>query len=66
MSSTSPDEQVPLPGQWPVDPQEEQPISEDKIWVDGCFDFTHHGKKRNALSGPRTFLVCNLLTCYVL
>lgn len=46
MSSTSPEEQIPLPGQWPVDPQEDQPISEDKIWVDGCFDFTHHGKRR--------------------
>lgn len=33
----------PPPGKWPVDPQEDVPISEDRIWVDGCFDFTHHG-----------------------
>lgn len=47
--ATSPDEQVPLPGQWPVDPQEDVPISEDRIWVDGCFDFSHHGKINTAL-----------------
>lgn len=38
------DEQIPLPGQWPVDPQDDVPVSEDRIWVDGCFDFSHHGK----------------------
>lgn len=43
MGSSS-DEQIPLPGQWPVDPQEDVPISEDRIWVDGCFDFSHHGE----------------------
>ncbi|OJJ49511.1 hypothetical protein ASPZODRAFT_59036 [Penicilliopsis zonata CBS 506.65] len=37
------DGQVPQPGQWPVDPQEDMPVSEGRIWVDGCFDFTHHG-----------------------
>lgn len=42
--ATPSDEQIPLPGQWPVDPQEDVPISEDRIWVDGCFDFSHHGK----------------------
>lgn len=46
MDSTSPEEQIPLPGQWPVDPQEDVPISEDRLWVDGCFDFSHHGKSR--------------------
>lgn len=35
---------VPNPGEWPVDPQEEQEIRKDRIWVDGCFDFAHHGK----------------------
>jgi ethanolamine-phosphate cytidylyltransferase len=45
MDTTPLDEQVPLPGQWPVDPQEDIPISEDRIWVDGCFDFSHHGKQ---------------------
>ncbi|KAJ5813899.1 Cytidylyltransferase [Penicillium pulvis] len=43
MDVTPLDEQIPAPGQWPVDPQEDVPISEDRIWVDGCFDFSHHG-----------------------
>lgn len=30
-----------LPG--PVDPLTDVKISEDRIWVDGCFDFAHHG-----------------------
>ncbi|SMQ55652.1 unnamed protein product [Zymoseptoria tritici ST99CH_1A5] len=34
---------IPEPGQWPIDPQEDIPISERRIWVDGCFDFFHHG-----------------------
>jgi len=34
---------VPAPGCWPVDPQEDIQISKDRIWVDGCFDFAHHG-----------------------
>ena len=34
---------VPIPGEWPVDPQNDVKISEDRIWVDGCFDFAHHG-----------------------
>lgn len=37
------DDEVPQSGHWPVDPQEEQPIDKTKIWVDGCFDFAHHG-----------------------
>ena len=36
---------VPEPGHWPVDPQEDVPISKDRIWIDGCFDFSHHGTK---------------------
>lgn len=47
--ATLPDEQIPLAGQWPVDPQEDLPISQDRIWVDGCFDFSHHGKINTAL-----------------
>ena len=35
---------VPEPGQWPVDPQEDQDIQKDRIWIDGCFDFAHHGR----------------------
>ncbi|KAJ5134067.1 hypothetical protein N7526_005432 [Penicillium atrosanguineum] len=47
------DEQIPLPGQWPVDPQEDVPISEDRIWVDGCFDFSHHGHAGAMLQARR-------------
>lgn len=36
-------EQIPKPGEWPVDPQEDVPVRDDRVWVDGCFDFTHHG-----------------------
>ena len=34
---------IPEAGQWPVDPQEDQDIQEDRLWIDGCFDFFHHG-----------------------
>ncbi|KAJ5812586.1 hypothetical protein N7474_008887 [Penicillium riverlandense] len=44
---------VPVPGQWPVDPQEDVPISEDRIWVDGCFDFSHHGHAGAMLQARR-------------
>lgn len=36
-------EDVPPAGQWPVDPQQDQEIRKDRLWVDGCFDFAHHG-----------------------
>lgn len=36
-------ETVPEPGQWPVDPQQGIEISKARIWIDGCFDFSHHG-----------------------
>ncbi|PGH21587.1 hypothetical protein AJ80_03020 [Polytolypa hystricis UAMH7299] len=52
--SDSPDtSSVPLPGQWPVDPQEDVPISKDRIWVDGCFDFSHHGHAGAMLQARR-------------
>ncbi|KAK0924216.1 choline phosphate cytidylyltransferase [Friedmanniomyces endolithicus] len=35
--------EIPEPGKWPVDPQEDIPIAEDRLWIDGCFDFFHHG-----------------------
>lgn len=44
MDTTPPEEHIPKPGEWPVDPQEDLPISEDRLWVDGCFDFSHHGR----------------------
>ncbi|KAI7705962.1 hypothetical protein KC353_g12557, partial [Hortaea werneckii] len=34
---------VPEPGNWPVPPQDDQEILEDRLWIDGCFDFFHHG-----------------------
>lgn len=34
---------IPEPGSWPIDPQEDVPIKEDRLWIDGCFDFFHHG-----------------------
>lgn len=37
-------EEVPKPGAWPMPPQEDRPISKDRIWIDGCFDFSHHGE----------------------
>ncbi len=37
-------EDIPKPGDWPVPPQEDQPIHKDRIWIDGCFDFSHHGE----------------------
>lgn len=36
---------VPQPGHWPVEPQEDVPIGDKRIWIDGCFDFSHHGEK---------------------
>ncbi|KAL9131026.1 MAG: hypothetical protein Q9217_000912 [Psora testacea] len=44
---------VPIAGNWPVDPQEDQPISEDRIWIDGCFDFAHHGHAGAMLQARR-------------
>lgn len=34
---------VPLPGHWPADPQTDVDVSKDRVWIDGCFDFSHHG-----------------------
>ncbi|KAL9022657.1 MAG: hypothetical protein Q9185_000184 [Variospora sp. 1 TL-2023] len=36
------DGDTPKPGHWPVDPQEDVIVSPDRIWIDGCFDFSHH------------------------
>ncbi|KAL6707179.1 choline phosphate cytidylyltransferase [Coniothyrium glycines] len=36
-------EWIPSPGGWPVDPQADVQVSEKRVWVDGCFDFAHHG-----------------------
>ncbi len=40
---------APAPGNWPVDPQEDVPILKERIWVDGCFDFAHHGKRAHSI-----------------
>ena len=37
---------VPDNGHWPAGPQEAQTVSKDRIWIDGCFDFSHHGEYR--------------------
>ncbi|KAI9771362.1 MAG: hypothetical protein M1840_002332 [Geoglossum simile] len=44
---------TPAPGQWPVDPQDDVPVSSDRIWVDGCFDFSHHGHAGAMLQARR-------------
>lgn len=36
-------EWIPSEGAWPVEPQQSVEVSEKRIWVDGCFDFAHHG-----------------------
>ncbi|KAL2845358.1 hypothetical protein BJX68DRAFT_242199 [Aspergillus pseudodeflectus] len=50
---TSAEEIVPQRGEWPVDPQEDIPISEKRVWVDGCFDFSHHGHAGAMLQARR-------------
>jgi ethanolamine-phosphate cytidylyltransferase len=44
---------TPAPGKWPVDPQQDVPISDDRVWVDGCFDFAHHGHAGAMLQARR-------------
>ena len=34
---------IPEPGGWPIDPQQNIPIDAGRLWIDGCFDFFHHG-----------------------
>ncbi|KAL1302258.1 hypothetical protein AAFC00_002679 [Neodothiora populina] len=46
-------DEVPTPGNWPVDPQEDVPVREECIWVDGCFDFAHHGHAGAMLQARR-------------
>lgn len=36
-----------------MDPQEAVPVSEDRIWIDGCFDFAHHGHAGASLQARR-------------
>ncbi|KAL8841028.1 MAG: hypothetical protein Q9170_001053 [Blastenia crenularia] len=47
------DEVVQKPGEWPVDPQEDIAVSKDRIWIDGCFDFSHHGHAGAMLQARR-------------
>ncbi|KAI9850140.1 MAG: hypothetical protein M1838_006027 [Thelocarpon superellum] len=44
---------APAPGHWPVPPQDDAPVSKDRIWVDGCFDFSHHGHAGAMLQARR-------------
>lgn len=50
---SSVEEQVPVAGQWPVDPQHDQEIKDSSIWIDGCFDFSHHGHAGAMLQARR-------------
>ncbi|KAL2816164.1 hypothetical protein BJX63DRAFT_149586 [Aspergillus granulosus] len=50
---TSAEDIVPQRGEWPVDPQDDIPISEKRVWVDGCFDFSHHGHAGAMLQARR-------------
>ncbi|KAF2736441.1 hypothetical protein EJ04DRAFT_463091 [Polyplosphaeria fusca] len=36
-------EWIPAEGQWPVTPQDDVDVDHARIWIDGCFDFSHHG-----------------------
>ncbi|OCK85392.1 ethanolamine-phosphate cytidylyltransferas-like protein [Lepidopterella palustris CBS 459.81] len=46
-------EWIPSPGQWPVNPQEDVPVDKNCIWIDGCFDFSHHGHAGAMLQARR-------------
>ncbi|MCJ1355384.1 MAG: Ethanolamine-phosphate cytidylyltransferase [Icmadophila ericetorum] len=45
--------EIPKPGDWPVDPQNDVAISKDRLWLDGCFDFSHHGHAGAMLQAKR-------------
>ncbi|EFW19849.1 hypothetical protein D8B26_003649 [Coccidioides posadasii str. Silveira] len=49
----SPKGSVPRFGEWPVDPQQDVPIRKERIWIDGCFDFSHHGHAGAMLQARR-------------
>lgn len=34
---------IPSQGNWPIAPQEDITIADGRLWIDGCFDFFHHG-----------------------
>ncbi|KAL6714974.1 choline phosphate cytidylyltransferase [Lecanora helva] len=53
MEQPKSDLDVPTTGNWPVDPQNDVVISKDRIWVDGCFDFAHHGHAGAMLQARR-------------
>ncbi|KAK4993061.1 choline phosphate cytidylyltransferase, partial [Elasticomyces elasticus] len=52
-TDVDPSTAVPTPGHWPVDPQEDVPIDPNRIWIDGCFDFAHHGHAGAMLQARR-------------
>ncbi|KAL4755102.1 hypothetical protein BDW72DRAFT_164095 [Aspergillus terricola var. indicus] len=51
--TASPEETIPRRGEWPVDPQDDVAIAEGRVWVDGCFDFSHHGHAGAMLQARR-------------
>lgn len=56
--SNEPSTKIPLPGQWPVGPQTDVEVSKDRIWIDGCFDFSHHGILIDQLSPVYSGILC--------
>lgn len=52
-SAMASEDDVPAPGHWPVDPQEDVPVDSSRIWIDGCFDFSHHGHAGAMLQARR-------------
>lgn len=59
------DQDVPKSGHWPVDPQEDVVVDKDRIWIDGCFDFSHHGMLRHSLSLTSIMVAVQDLSCCV-
>ena len=43
---------VKSPVKWPVEPWDDVVVSKDRIWIDGCFDFSHHGISQLHTSQP--------------
>lgn len=44
---------IPQSGVWPVDSQTAVPVEEGHLWMDGCFDFFHHGHAGAMLQARR-------------
>ena len=49
---------IPARGEWPADPQEALAVDPERLWIDGCFDFAHHGTPGHSLL-VRILSICN-------